>query len=134
MKPKTKAFADRLLSNPKTSPTQAYIDTHITTNRDTAKVEASKLLTKPNVRIYMGEHVKKAKEINVEILNSLDDNSSISEKRLVHDVAESILDRELGKATQKTENTSVNLNLNLEANKAMGDAFTAFLSGSTTQS
>lgn len=107
MKPKTKAFADRLLNDPKTNATQAYIDTHLTTNRDSAKVSAHQLLTKPNVQIYMEEHIRKAKRRIVDLVDS--DKEEIAFK-----ASEAILDRELGKATQRIEQHTTGVVLTID--------------------
>lgn len=99
LKPRTKAFADKLLSDPSISQTQAYLQTHNTNNPDTAKVEASRTLTKPNVKVYMDKHIDRAKMRIVELVES--DKEDIALR-----ASESILDRSLGKATVVQENTS----------------------------
>lgn len=128
MKPKTKAFADKLLADPKISPTQAYLDTHQTTNRTTATVEASKNLRKPNVRIYMNKHIKMA---GTNIVDMASDKTIKAETRLKAN--QDILDRTVGKAIQRSINENTNINLNIEGSKELSEAFTAFLNGSTKQ-
>jgi hypothetical protein len=99
IKPKTKEFIDLMQADPKLSATEAYIRTHQTINRNTAKVEASKLLTKPNVSIYKASIVKKAKtKIGLLIDSS---NESIALK-----ASQDVIDRTEGKAIQKNETTS----------------------------
>lgn len=105
MKPKTKAFVDLLISNPKLSQQDAYLQTHKTENKAAARVNASKLLSKPSVQIYKQIHIDKAKRRIVQLVDS--DKEEIALK-----ASESILDRELGKALSRTNN--VNLNINLE--------------------
>ena len=61
MKPKTKDFINTLVSQPKISATDAYLQTHQTTNRASARANASKLLAKTNVQIYLDEQVDAAK-------------------------------------------------------------------------
>lgn len=108
LKPKTRQFIDKLIEEPKLSQTEAYIQTHETNNRNTAKVEASKLLTKPNVQIYKASAVGKAKRRVVELVGS--NNESIALK-----ASQDILDRTEGKAVQRheTENRSVEVKLDL---------------------
>lgn len=107
LKPKTKQFADLLMQDPTISQTQAYLATHNTTNRDTAKVEASKNLTKPNVQLYMEKHINKAKMKVIELVDS--DKPDIALR-----ASESILDRSLGKATVVTEsNTYTDIHISL---------------------
>ena len=107
LRPKTKAMVDRLLADPKLTQTQAYIDTHQTTNRKTAVVEASKLLSKPNVQIYKDSAIRKAKARIVTLVDS--DNENISLK-----ASQDILDRTEGKAAQKTENVSRTVEVKLD--------------------
>lgn len=99
IKPKTKEMIDLMNENPKLSQTDAYIMTHKTESRITAKNAASKLLQKPAVIGYKDSAVKKAKRRVIELVDS--SNESIALK-----AADSIIDRTEGKAIQKTENTS----------------------------
>lgn len=111
LRPKTKQFADLLVSNPKISQTEAYLATHKTENRNAAKVEASKTLTKPNVQLYMDSHINKAKMKVIELVDS--DKPDIALR-----ASESILDRSLGKATVVTEsNTYTDIHITLGTDK-----------------
>lgn len=112
MKPKTKAFADKLLADPKISATQAYLDTHQTTNKASAGVSAHQLLKKPNVQIYMKKHIDKAKHKVITLVDS--DKEEIALK-----ASESILDRALGKPTQRQESVSTVVSLNLDLTQAI---------------
>lgn len=125
MKPRTKAFADALLADPSKSQTQAYIETHQTNKQKTAVVEASKLIRKPNVRIYMKKHEDKAKKRVYELLDS-------SKEDIVLKAASDILDRNLGKAVQRAQTENRNINLNLEGSQELSDDFTAYLKAKTT--
>lgn len=128
LRPKTKAFVDRLVSNPKLSQTQAYLQTHQTNNPVTAKVEASKLLSKPNVKVYKASVERLARQTVTEIML---DKSVKADTRLK--ASQDILDRNIGKAIQKTETKSTSVNVNLEASKELSDNFTAFLKQQTQQ-
>lgn len=99
IKPKTKQFVDLLNDDPKLSAAEAYIRTHSTESRITAKNAASKLLQKPAVIGYKDSAVKKAKRRVIELVDS--SNESIALK-----AADSIIDRTEGKAIQKSETTS----------------------------
>jgi len=105
MKPKTKAFVDLTLANPKLSNTEAYLMTHETTSKATARANASELMSKPAVQIYKQAHVNKAKNKIVELVGSNREDIALK-------ASESILDRELGKPLARTN--SLNLNVNLE--------------------
>lgn len=107
IKPNTKAYIDMLNDNPGMSQTEAYIRTHRTNNIKTAKSEASKLLQKPAVIGYKDAAVKKAKRRIVSLVDS--GNESIALK-----ASQDILDRNEGKAIQKTENLSRTVEVKLD--------------------
>lgn len=107
IKPKTKAFIDLMTDNPKLSATEAYIQTHETDNRKAASVQAAKLLAKPSVIGYKDSAVRKAKNRIVSLVQS--SNESIALK-----ASQDILDRNEGKAVQKTENLSRTVTLKLD--------------------
>lgn len=128
---KQKAFADELINNPKQSATQAALKTYGGRKGDsptyqTAQQLATDNLAKPHIQLYLQEHVDRAKNRMVELINS--DKEDIALR-----ASDSILDRALGKATSKIESTSVNLNLNAEADSQLSDSFLAFLRAQTTQ-
>lgn len=113
MHPKTKAFADMMIANPKLSQTQAYLNTHTTNRRLSASVESTKLLKKPNVRLYMQKHSKIAKETVIDVMeNSRKNKDEPQHATIALRAAQDILDRTYGKAVSKSEN--VNLNINVE--------------------
>lgn len=108
MKPKTKNFIETLLANPKTSATQAYIDTHHTNNRASARASASKLLATPNAQLYLQEHITKARDTVIELMDS-------NKEEIALRASESVLDRQLGKPTQQhiVSNKSVEIHIDL---------------------
>lgn len=107
IKPKTKAMVDLMNDNPKLSATEAYIQTHETESRITAKNAASKLLQRPTVIGYKDSAVGKAKRRIVSLIDS--ENESIALK-----ASESVIDRNEGKAIQKSENTSRTVEVKLD--------------------
>jgi len=107
MKPKTKAFADTLLANPKMSQTEAYLRTHETTNRSTARVEASKLLATPNIQTYMEQQAHKAALRVAELVSS-------SKEDIALRASNSILDRALGKPKQQIEVASKTVHIDID--------------------
>lgn len=129
--PKVKAFADRLLSDPKISHTQAYIDTHQTVNRSAAKTQAYKNLSKPHVQIYLKKHVDLAKRTSLEVMERALSGDTPTWQRLAADQAERIMDRELGKPIQRQETQNTNLNLNVQASQELSERFTEFLRTNT---
>jgi phage terminase small subunit len=110
---KQKAFADTLLNNPKISGTQAALQTYGKPDKPATYGTAQQLaydnLMKPNIQIYMEEHVDKAKNKIVTLVNS-------DREEIALNASKDILDRVHGKATQRIEqhSTSVNLNLSLQ--------------------
>ena len=113
MKTKTKAFADELLSNSKLSQTEAYIRTHGTTNRRSASVSAARLLAKPSVGIYLEEHVNAARKRIVDLVNGA------SKEEVQIRAAQDILDRYYGKATQRVEQTSQGVTINIDLTSSL---------------
>ena len=109
---KQKAFADELLNNPKISATQAVLKHYgkpdKPTSYKTGTVIATENLAKPSVQLYLNEHIQKAKNRVVELIDSKKDDIALR-------ASDSVLDRALGKATQRIEQqtTSVNLNIDL---------------------
>lgn len=107
IKPKTKEFIDLMVDNPKLSATEAYIRTHETNDRNTARSQASKLQQRPAVIGYKDSAVKKAKRRIVLLVDS--PNESIALK-----ASESIIDRHEGKAVQKSENINRTVEVKLD--------------------
>ena len=107
---KQKAFADVLLGNPKISATKAALQTYGKPDRpttyDTASQIAAENLQKPSIQIYMEEHVDKARNKIVTLVNSERDEIALN-------ASKDILDRVHGKATQRVETSSTSVNLNL---------------------
>jgi hypothetical protein len=107
MKPKTKAFLDKVASNEKISATQAYIETHATTNRASARASASKILAKPSAQIYLDSHRLKARNKIVELVDS--DRPQVALK-----ASESILDRDFGKPLQRATISQEVVQINID--------------------
>lgn len=105
---KQKAFANHLINNPKDSATEAAQQTYKTISRKSAEVIASENLRKPSIQIYLNEHIDKAKNKVVTLVDS--DKEDIALR-----ASESVLDRALGKPVQslQVQSTSVNINIDL---------------------
>ena|ERR1035437_8940403 len=104
---KQKAFADHLLNNPQHSATEAAAQTYEVSSRKSAEVIASENLRRPPIQIYLEEHIDKAKIKVVELIGSEKEDIALR-------ASESVLDRALGKATQRTEQISVSLNFGMD--------------------
>jgi hypothetical protein len=107
LKPRTKAFVDELLNNKSMTQAEAYMNTHKTQSKKNAGIQASKLLSKDSVNIYRDSAVQKAKARIVSLVDS--SNESIALK-----ASDSILDRQLGKSIQKTENLTRTIDVRLD--------------------
>lgn len=118
MKPKTKAFADKLIEDPKISATAAYLETHETESRATARANASALLAQPNVHAYLASKSDIAEKTLYTVLsNSKKHKESVNWQRLAKDSANDILDRVHGKPLARTNQVNVNINLEQAVNE-----------------
>jgi uncharacterized protein YccT (UPF0319 family) len=107
LKPKSIQTLDEILKNPKLSNTENYLKTHPTSNRNSARSSVTELLAKPAAQIYLEEHISKAKHKVVQLIDS--DKEEIALR-----ASESVLDRELGKPTQRTEVSTTGITLNID--------------------
>lgn len=112
LKVNSKAVLDIIAAQTKQNATQAYKEIHPNASDVTARNNASQLLAKPSAQIYLQKHVDKAKERVVELVNS--DKEDIALR-----ASDSILDRALGKATQRTEVTTTGITLNLDLTSSL---------------
>lgn len=108
LKPNSKKILDIIASQPGINQTDAYRQVHPTAGDNSARSNAYKLMKKPDAQIYLQKHIDKAKQTVVALLDSDKDDIKLKS-------ADSILDRSLGKATQRVEMQSeqVSININL---------------------
>lgn len=114
LKPKSRQVLDIIALDPKISATEAYLKVHGTDNRTTATTNAYKLLRKPESQIYLQKHIDRARNTVVELLDSKKDDIRLRS-------ADSILDRALGKPTQRTEVETTGITLNIDLTSALTD-------------
>ncbi len=110
---KQKRFADKYLELG--NATEAAAQTYDVVKRSTADVIGHENLAKPNLQAYLALHDNAAQNVVVEVMN----NSSILKDEPAHasialKAADSILDRLHGKATQRSEDVSTVVNINLD--------------------
>lgn len=106
---KQRAFADKLLDNPKMSATQAVRETYnIKQEGSTARTMAAQNLAVPSIQQYLNSHDYESQSTIVEMMKQRED------KRLAYDAAKDIQDRIHGKATQKVEQTTVSLSFGMD--------------------
>lgn len=112
LKANSKRILDIIASQPGINQTEAYKQVHPTASDNTARNNASQLMKKPEAQIYLQKHIEKAKNTIVELLDSEKDEIRLKS-------ADSILDRSLGKATQRVQVQSeqVRININMTASQ-----------------
>lgn len=108
LKPKSIATLDEIIANPKAPNTDAYLKTHPTISRDSARASVAELLAKPSAQIYLQKHISLAKQKIVHLTRDGKDEVALR-------AAQDILDREYGKAKQSVEmhTTGVTLTIDL---------------------
>ena len=112
LKENSKRTLDIIATQKKRNATQAYKQTHPNASNKVATIEATKLLAKPEAQIYLQEHVNRAKTTVVELLNSEKDDIRLRS-------ATEILDRNLGKSTQRIEQHTTGITLNIDLSSAL---------------
>lgn len=112
LKANSKRILDIIASQPGINQTEAYKQVHPTASDNTARNNASQLMKKPEAQVYLQKHIEKAKNTIVELLDSEKDEIRLKS-------ADSILDRSLGKATQRVQVQSeqVSININMTASQ-----------------
>lgn len=118
---KQEAFVKFILDNPKASAGEAARHAYNTSNDNVSRVVASENLTKPNIKLELAKHSRTAENTLLKVMDYSSNYGSeggregASYAAVAISAARDILDRVHGKATQRIEqqSTSVNLNLNL---------------------
>jgi len=114
LKVKSKEVLDLIASNPKINGTDAYLAVHKTENRTTAASNVHQLLKKPEAQIYLEKHIEKAKNRIVSLVDS-------EKEEIALRASDSLLDRALGKATQRTEVSTTGVTLTIDLTSALSD-------------
>lgn len=112
LKANSKKTLDIILSQKKRNATKAYMETHPEATKETAMVQASKLLARPEAQIYLQEHVNKAKQTMIKLLDS-------EKEEIQYKSAQDILDRNLGKAIQQVNQVSTGISLNIDLTSSL---------------
>lgn len=107
IRPKTKALVELLEQQPHLSQSEAYRILHPKASIKTSQVQSSKILNKDSVQIYSNAVVRKAKLRIGSLVDSGNENIALK-------ASEAILDRQLGKAVQRNENTSTTVRVALD--------------------
>ena len=115
LKQNSKQILDIIATQKEKNATKAYKEVHPNASDVTARNNVSQLLAKPSAQIYLQKHIDKSIETKVRILGTAEGKpEEIGWQNLANTVAEQVLDRHLGKATQRTETASTTVNINLD--------------------
>lgn len=121
LKHNSKQVLDIIAGQKERNATQAYLEVHPASSPESAKVNASLLLSKPEARIYLQEQTKEAAETLIEVMrNARAQTDSPPFQRLAKDTADSIIDRVDGKATQVVHQTTEGISLTIDLTSALG--------------
>jgi len=115
LRPKQKKFADKYLELG--NATEAAAQTYKVKKRQTAEAIGYENLRKPQIMTYLALHDNAAQNTIIEVMNNSKElKDEPAHARVALDSAKDVLDRLHGKATQRVEqhSTSVNLNLSLK--------------------
>ena len=117
---KQKALVQHIVNNPKDSATKAYKQVYGTTSDKSASVNASRTLAKPNVLAELVKHSNTAESVLIDVLTTSQQEMRIAERDRAQwavnarQTADSILDRIHGKATQRIEQQSTAVQINID--------------------
>ena len=117
---KQKAFADKLLENPKQSATQAVAETYNVKTRRTAEVMASENLRKPEILAYLHANAETAENTVLDVMNysrelgKSGDKSGANYASVALASAKEVLDRVHGKSVTKIHATTKAVVINVD--------------------
>lgn len=119
---KQRLFVQELINNPKQSATEAVKKVYKVKDSEssTARTMASENLAKPNIKLELAKYQNNAELAIIEVLEQSKKKMYEDSKEAVQwavntrQTADSILDRVLGKATQRVESTSTAVTLNID--------------------
>lgn len=117
---KQKAFVDYLVKHPKASATKAAKETYNVNTDNSAAIQGHENLRKPNVMLELAKHSATAENTILEVMQTSKEYSrqgntaGASYAATAVSAANSILDRLHGKATQRVEQTTQAVVLNID--------------------
>lgn len=100
-------FVKELLSDKKVSATEAARRSYNVTSDNSASLIASENLRKPQIMKYLHDNAEVAEQVIVDLLKADKDEVKLA-------ASKDILDRVHGKATQKIEQTTTGVTLNID--------------------
>jgi hypothetical protein len=112
LKANSKAVLDIIATQKERNLTKAYKEVHQNASLDTARSAVSALMAKPEAQLYLEEHINKAKETIVGLMNSEKDDIKLR-------AATDVLDRSTGKAIQRVEQHTTGVTLTIDLTSAL---------------
>lgn len=100
-------FVEVLVSNPKASATEAAVQAYNVKSRLVGRTIAGENMTKPNILQHLVANSERAEQKIVDLMEAEKDEVKLA-------AAKDILDRVHGKATQKIEQSSTGVTLNID--------------------
>lgn len=113
LKANSKKVLDIIATQTKRNATAAYKEVHPEASNTTATVNAHQLLKKPEAQIYLKEHVDRARETIVDLMQ----HSEKDDIRLRSAV--DVLDRNHGKAIQQVNTKTEGVTLTIDLTSAL---------------
>ncbi len=111
---KQKAFADHIINNPKQSATEAAAQTYNVVKRHTAEQIAHENLMKPEIVSYLSHHNNLVENTIINTINDYKESEQLNERALAVNSSMWVHDKLHGKATQRTENVTSVISINLD--------------------
>lgn len=120
LKRNSKKVLDIIAGQTERNATKAYLSVHPNASLTTAQSNSAQLLAKPEAQLYLKEHTMEASETLIDVMrNARTQTDNASFQRLAKDTADSIIDRVDGKATQKIEQTTTGITLNIDLTSSL---------------
>ena len=113
---KQKILVKHIIDNPKSSATEAAAQAYNVINRHTAEQIAYENLRKPEIVTKLAAHNELIENTLLNTVNDYKESEKIPERSLAVDISKYVHDKIHGRATQRVEqhSTTVNLNLSLK--------------------
>lgn len=121
---KENAVVHHIVTNPKSSATEAVMQAYNVKRRETARVMAHELTHKPTIMAELAKYSTQAELTVLEVMEYSKEKGRYDERQgaayanVALSAANSVLDRLHGKATQKTENATIAVTLNVDLSSA----------------
>ena len=108
---KQTAFVKELVTNPKQSATQAVMKTYNVKNSNVARVIGAENLAKPAIISHLDSYNDIAEGVITNVISDYSNSDDIKQRTLSVNTAQWLHDKVNGRATVRTENTTLNINI-----------------------